>query len=65
MDINMILSKDKNHKYSQPDILSELESHGHPKSRKMANEKQRNTEEAAEELARHYEYYHNKRRRLQ
>ena len=65
MDINNLLSNDKNNKYSQPDILTELECHGHPKSRKMQNKKQRNTTSAAEELARHYEYFYNKKRRIE
>ena len=48
LNINNILSKEKQHRSSQHEILAELESHGHPKSRKMTNDKQRNTEEAAE-----------------
>lgn len=57
-----ILSKDKKSKASQGDILNELKLHGHPQSRIMPNQKQRVRDEAAEELASHYEYFHNKKR---
>ena len=52
------MNTDKKTKLSQNQILDELKQHGHPKSRKMENDRFRNTSEAAEELARHYEYVH-------
>lgn len=52
-------------KATQVDILRELKRHGHPQSRVMENKRQRTTEEAAEELASHYEFVHNiKKQRL-
>lgn len=62
LNIEDILSTDKRRKSTQPDILRELQEHGHPRSRNMNGKRQRNTAEAAEELASHYEYYHNKKR---
>ena len=57
-----ILSKESRNKTSQGKILDELKLHGHPQCRIMPNGKQRIRDEAAEELASHYEYFHNKKR---
>jgi hypothetical protein len=40
-------------------LNEELSRHGHPKSRKMQNNKFRNTEQALSELLEHYRYFHN------
>ena len=57
-----LLSEDKKIRTSQTDIINELLIHGHPSSRIMPHKKQRVRAEAAEELADHYEYFHNKKR---
>ena len=57
-----LLNQDKKMRASQTDIINELLIHGHPSSRIMPNKKQRIRAEAAEELACHYEYFHNKKR---
>lgn len=44
----------------QVDILEELTNHNHPKSR-LINKKQRNTAQAARELADHYIFAHNRK----
>lgn len=46
------------HGIGQTDLLAELTAHKHPKTRKMANLKLRNTSEAARELADHYIFAH-------
>jgi len=43
----------------QVKLNDELSRHGHPKSRKMQNNKFRNTEQALSELLEHYHYFHN------
>lgn len=40
-------------------LNDELSAHGHPKSRKMSNNKLRNTEQALTELLEHYKNFHN------
>ena len=55
--IDDILSE--SHGISQNDIILELKAHKHPSCRKMLNGKQRNTREAARELADHYIFSHN------
>jgi hypothetical protein len=40
-------------------LNEELSNHGHPKSRKMPNNKLRNTEQTLEELLEHYKFFHN------
>ena len=49
----------KTHGLGQRELLAELTIHGHPKTRKMANNKLRNTIETARELADHYIFAHN------
>lgn len=41
-------------------LLDELNSHNHPKSRKLNDDKWRDIETAREELIKHYVYRHNK-----
>ena len=47
------------HGLGQRELLAELTIHRHPKTRKMANNKLRNTIETARELADHYIFAHN------
>lgn len=60
--MTLILSNDKKLRTPHEDIKNELKRHGHPLSRVMPNGKQRVREDAAEELASHYEYFHHKKR---
>lgn len=53
-----ILSHNNRTKTTGTQIQDELHRHGHPKCRVMPNGKQRTRDEAAEELASHYEYFH-------
>ncbi len=50
---------DHNHGIGLEDLKLELDGHHHPKIRKMANGKNRTTQEKARELADHYIYSHN------
>lgn len=56
------MTKNKRLKAGQVEILNELKLHSHPQNRKMPTKRQRNRNQAAEELACHYEYFHNKKR---
>jgi hypothetical protein len=58
-----LLNVESNKNITQLDLNKELKEHGHPQSRNMPNGKKRITTKEAAELAAHYEFYHNKKRK--